>query len=191
VTDIAMQDSREIARPLNVLVPLIREDLKAAEAAGLPYYRAAGEKMIEAKGQLEHGRFEPWIKRNFGIGIRQAQQYMKFYRTTTDMEKRIETRFSTFSEAVRETTNNPNFGKPAPWRADIAEKVKQALEQAERWQDEALSRKQEREAERKLALQLIDIGFKALASKLHPDKGGSRDAMARLNRVRSRLKQSA
>jgi hypothetical protein len=51
-----------------------------------------------------------------------------------------------------------------------------------------LKREQERELQRKLALQLIDIGYKALASKLHPDKGGSREAMSRLNAVRERLK---
>jgi hypothetical protein len=55
-----------------------------------------------------------------------------------------------------------------------------------------LNRVEEREAQRKLGLQLIEIGYKALASKLHPDKvGGSRDAMTRLNTVRDRLKQSA
>jgi hypothetical protein len=43
----------------------------------------------------------------------------------------------------------------------------------------------------KLAMQLIDIGYKALATKLHPDKGGSGDAMSRLNEVRDRLKQRA
>jgi hypothetical protein len=35
-----------------------------------------------------------------------------------------------------------------------------------------------------LALQLIDIGYKVLSVKLHPDKGGSHDAMRRLNKVR-------
>ena len=54
-----------------------------------------------------------------------------------------------------------------------------------------LTRKQERDAEQKLALRLIDIGYKVLAQTLHPDKGGSRDAMARLNRVRDRLKECA
>jgi hypothetical protein len=54
-----------------------------------------------------------------------------------------------------------------------------------------MKRAEKREAQRKLALQLIDIGYKTLATKLHPDKGGSRDAMARLNQVRDRLKAAA
>ena len=42
-----------------------------------------------------------------------------------------------------------------------------------------LERAQEYELKLKLATQLIDIGYKALASKLHPDKGGSPEAMTR------------
>src|SRR5689334_21784678 len=47
---------KKIARPLHVLVPLIKEDLQlgrdAAERASMPFYRTAGEKMLEAKEQL-------------------------------------------------------------------------------------------------------------------------------------------
>jgi hypothetical protein len=40
-----------------------------------------------------------------------------------------------------------------------------------------------------LAMKLIDIGYKVLAMKLHPDRrGGSREAMERLNKVRKILK---
>jgi hypothetical protein len=54
------------------------------------------------------------------------------------------------------------------------------------------TRRQQHEAERvemrKLVLQAFDIGYKALARKLHPDNGGSNEAMARLNYARDRLK---
>jgi hypothetical protein len=48
----------------------------------------------------------------------------------------------------------------------------------------------ERALRRELALKLIDVGYKALATKLHPDKnrGGSNEAMVRLNEVRKILK---
>jgi curved DNA-binding protein CbpA len=52
-----------------------------------------------------------------------------------------------------------------------------------------LSQAKERETQRTLSLQLIDIGYKVLATKLHPDKGGSPEAMARLNQVRDALKR--
>ena len=47
----------------------------------------------------------------------------------------------------------------------------------------------ERKAQRTLALQVIDAGYKALAQHLHPDRGGSPNAMRRLNGVRPDLKQ--
>src|SRR6188508_3187001 len=39
--------STQVARPLRVLVPLIRDDLKQAEEAGLPHKQAAGLKLLE------------------------------------------------------------------------------------------------------------------------------------------------
>jgi hypothetical protein len=64
------------ARPLKVLVPLIKQDLDAAERAGIPHYVKAGEKLIEAKGQLAHGQFTPWVTENLGITPRLARHYM-------------------------------------------------------------------------------------------------------------------
>jgi hypothetical protein len=44
-------------------------------------------------------------------------------------------------------------------------------------------------AQKALGRRLIDIGYKALASKLHPDKGGSPEGMSRLNTVRDQLRR--
>ena len=49
----------------------------------------------------------------------------------------------------------------------------------------------EREKERELGQRLVDIGYRALAVKLHPDKGGSLEAMITLNRARDHLKRFA
>ena len=52
----------------------------------------------------------------------------------------------------------------------------------------ALAHEQDREREknltRDLALRVLTSGYKTQAEKLHPDKGGSTEAMARLNQVR-------
>jgi Protein of unknown function (DUF3102) len=64
---------------------------EAAQAAGMPYYRAAGEKMLEAKAQLKHGEFGPWIKRKFSISDRQARTYMALAKT--EVHFRFESRF--------------------------------------------------------------------------------------------------
>jgi hypothetical protein len=53
---------------------------------------------------------------------------------------------------------------------------------------EQQTRADEVKLHREIALELIDVGFKALATRLHPDRGGSKEAMTRLNRVRDELK---
>jgi hypothetical protein len=50
-----------------------------------------------------------------------------------------------------------------------------------------LSEEQKQEAA--LKQQVIDAGYRSMAAKLHPDIGGSHDAMIRLNQVRDALKQ--
>ena len=185
------------ARPLRMLVSLIQEDLKrgreAAERAGLPYYQAAGEKLIEAKSQLDHGEFIPWVIRNFGIKKQQASVYMSLAKHT-QFQKSAATDFSSLSEFQRQTgLRNPQYNtyesrKPS-WQGPVREVINRVDTETLNLRKEELKRSEERDAQRKLALQLIDIGYKVLAKTLHPDKGGSRDAMARLNAVRDRLKQ--
>jgi len=48
---------------------------------------------------------------------------------------------------------------------------------------------QEAAACHKLAVELIDAGYKRLASKLHPDVGGSAEMMIRLGEAKKRLKR--
>lgn len=191
-TAIATQSGKQVARPLHVLVPLIKEDLQEAEEAsqraGLPYYRAAGEKMLEAKEQVKHGEFQAWVKRNFKISPERARIYM---RLAENQNGRAQP-FSSLADFQRKELGHqiPNSkSAPQSWH----EPVKQILNRVDvdTLRDVELKRVEEREAQRKLALQLIDIGYKALATRLHPDKGGSRDAMARLNEVRDRLKNHA
>lgn len=74
--------------------------------------------------------------------------------------------------------------KPTPRQAIDADTL------IRRQQDEQ-RKEAERQAEYELSLQMIDAGYKAMAMKLHPDKGGSKDAMHRLNNGRDRLKANA
>lgn len=188
--EIAASENRAVARPLHVLVPLIKKDLEqgkeASARAGLPYYRAAGEKLLEARGPKEKPRMTfkeltEWAKRNFDVSTTAVKIYMSFANP--------EVAAATF-ESLRDFERRALGRKrrDAPRRAgpinDIIKDVDvETLRQVE------LERAQDREAQRKLARQLIDIGYKTLATKLHPDKGGSREAMTRLNQVRDRLRQ--
>jgi hypothetical protein len=189
---VATKSDDAVARPLRVLVPLIKEDLilgrTAAERAGMPHYIDAGEKLLEAKPQMPRGEFQEWVKRNFPLTIRQAQTYMHLAR-----DKRSALRSTSISEFLRENVN-PNYNRPpAPptWQEPVKKIIDRVDTETLNLAREDLKRSEERDAQRALALQLIDIGYKVLARTLHPDKGGSRDAMARLNAVRERLKTHA
>jgi hypothetical protein len=174
----ATHAERQIARPLHVLVPLIKDDLTAALLAGMPYHRAAGEKLLEAKEQLPHGSFGAWVNRNFQINLRMAQYYMSLVKT----EKRTEVRFSTMDEFRRYLGEDRGHH-------DLDALRQAALESAAVLRQAELERTTRYEQKLKLAKQLIDIGYKVLAAKLHPDKGGSPEAMTLLNEIRSELKQ--
>lgn len=189
--------TKVVIRPLHVLVPLIRSELEQAEQASkratMPYYQSVGQKLLEAKGQLSHGEFTPWLKRTFGISPSTAQQYMKLAVTTRDMQNEEITSFKSMNDFHRQTGDSKY--RDVTTRRGWHEPVKDVLNKVDvnflNARKNVLAEEEERAAEHTLALQLIDIGYKALATKLHPDKGGSRNAMARLNRIRARLKQYA
>jgi len=192
--------STQVGRPLHVLVPLIKQDVEAgdaaAEQAGLPYYIAAGEKMIEAKSQMRRGEFEPWLKRHFPkIGRRTAGTWMQAARAVDDPDTDSGIARPPSAHSLRGTiqgAGSPNHGRPSPWHNDVKRTLNGVDTETLSRRHNELKRAEEREAHRKLALQLIDIGFKALATRLHPDKkGGSPEAMTRLNQVRDRLKLHA
>jgi hypothetical protein len=188
---VATKSNEAVARPLRELIPLIQEDLQkahdAADRAGEPYYRAAGEKLLEAKAQLPHGEFREWTRRHFKVSDGRITYWMKLARENASAET-----FSTVS-AMRRATE-PSYG-PRPsfqsWNEPVRKIIDRVDTETLNLAREDLKRSEERDAQRALALQLIDIGYKVLARTLHPDKGGSRDAMARLNAVRDRLKTHA
>jgi len=182
---LAQQQSRKIARPLKVLVPLIKIELAEGDAAGLAHYRHAGEMLIEAKEQVARGSWSRWVKNNFDLSQETARRYMLFSRLADAGGVKIHGAKATLEAALGE---QPRRERHAPWQ-----KIRHATERVNvtRLADERQSRETELKLHRELALQLIDLGYRALATRLHPDRGGSRDAMARLNVVRDELRSIA
>ena len=180
---IATRGSTTIARPLNVLVPMIREELQAGNDAGLEHYRRAGEMLLEAKEQVPVGKWRAWVDHNFHLGLTTADRYIKLAKSDTGRARQGEsTTLSAFVEPDRPSHHRPTWHEPV---RQITNRVNvEALASEER------ARKQEQQLIRQLGNQLIDIGYKVLATKLHPDKGGSTEAMGRLNRVRELLRRT-
>ena len=176
------QATTTIARPLKVLVPLIQEELQAGNAAGLEHYRRAGEMLLEAKEQVRHGEWGRWVDKNFHLSMTTAQRYMQLVDVTEKRRARPESTLSSITQPNREAHHRPTWHEPV---RQITNRVNvEALASEER------ARKQEQQLIRQLGNQLIDIGYKVLATKLHPDKGGSAEAMGRLNSVRELLRRT-
>jgi hypothetical protein len=167
-----------------MLIPLIQSELQQGNDAGQEHYCRAGEMLIEAKEQVAYGQWNRWLVKNFDLSKTTANVYMRWARQHLDgrpvqasmhamtggTERRREGRQSTQQQAFRRVLR------------DVA-------------RDDFVQERQARDDEiklhRELAEELVDIGYRALATRLHPDRGGSKDAMARLNRVRDELKQFA
>jgi hypothetical protein len=190
----------KLARSLELLERLIAEDLAAAteamQQAGMPYYRAAGEKLLEAEVYFDtREEFYAWAEEKFGVRETQTKLYMKYATKQGEEELKFlrdssswraddqqPKQYKTLSEVEgrKDKTHYPSWAKP------VRESVGRL--NVGRMRQEEQEKEKERKLQHDLAMRLIDIGYKVLATKLHPDKGGSREAMARLNKVRDILK---
>jgi hypothetical protein len=170
-----------VARPLKILVPLIRSELAEAAEAGLEHYRRAGKMLTEAKDQVPYGSWSRWLSKNFELSQNTAMRYMRLARKAY-ADPKITARGESLLDAIGEKRSRSRWSD-----------VQQAADRVnvDRLAEERQERDKEVKLHRELALQLIDLGYRALATKLHPDRGGSRDAMSRLNLVRDELKSIA
>jgi hypothetical protein len=170
-----------VARPLKVLVPLIQQDLEAGDSAGLDHYRRAGEKLSEAREQVTAGRWGAWLSKNFELSRVTAWRYMKLAQQPERFAG--ETNGKSLTDAIGERRSDQKR-QAGQWRPikDFTSKVP-----VDDFRQEQQRREDEVKLHREIALQLVSLGYRALATRLHPDHGGSKEAMVRLNRVRDEL----
>jgi Protein of unknown function (DUF3102) len=179
---VATRNRTTIARPLKVLVPLIKDELAKGDAAGLEHYRQAGNMLLEAKDQIAYGAWGNWLAKNFELSAKTANRYMRFARLDETEESTSVS--GDRSGGLREAIGEKSYRSHAAW--DPVFKAADRVN-VDHVKQEQQSRDEEVALRRKLATELINLGFKALATRLHPDRGGSRDAMARLNDIRAEL----
>jgi hypothetical protein len=186
---LAVASKRTITRPLKMLIPLIQSELQQGNSAGHEHYRRAGEMLIEAKEQVAYGGWGRWLQKNFALHQTTANDYIRLARKHREFEGgALKVPPTSLRDASGDTERERQHRQSSQQQAfrrvlrDVA---------AETFVQERQARDDEIELHRELAVELIDIGYRALATKLHPDRGGSKEAMARLNRVRDELKQMA
>ena len=137
--------------------------------------------LIESREQVGSFKWGAWLSKNFTLSRSSAERYM---RLATRLQ--TETTSSAPSRSTMSDILEPNYkAARAVWSS-----VKEATRQVdvESFTETRQARQDEIQLHRDLALELIELGFKALATRLHPDRGGSQAAMRRLNRVRNELK---
>lgn len=188
---VARKMQQQIARPLKVLVPLIQEELIAGNEAGMEHYIKAGKMLNEVRdsGQVPYGSWGKWLKNNFTLSQKTAIDYMKIARIADEHGSTFNVDVKSLDAALgREPRTIKSVTKKNKLKSlfDGVDKVN-----VTRLADERQSREDEVKLHRELALQIIDLGYRAMATRLHPDAGGSRDAMSRLNTVRHELKEFA
>jgi Protein of unknown function (DUF3102) len=179
--------AREVARPLKVLIPMIQSELQQGNVAGREHYTRAGLMLIEAKAQVAQGTWGRWLNNNFDLSNRTAQEYMRWAR-----EEQIRGGAAHMPNSIREFSGHTEREREQR-QSKTEQDFRRVLRDVARddFVQERQALKDEIQLHRELAEELVDIGYRALATRLHPDRGGSKDAMTRLNRVRDELKQIA
>lgn len=183
----ALRASRSVARPLKVLIPLIQSELQRGNSAGHEHYRHAGQMLIEAKDQVGHGGWGRWLTKNFDLSQQTARVYMRWAREQNERGTR-ELPHGSLAQ-MRGDTERDREDRQSTQQQQFRRVLRDVAR--DDFVQERQARDQEVQLHRELAEELVDIGYRALATRLHPDRGGSRDAMVRLNRVRDELKQTA
>lgn len=204
---IAGTTGRAIARPVKTLIPMIKDALANGRRAGLPYYIEAGSLLNEVRDsdQVRPGKWSKWLNDNFELSQRTAQDYMKLARDSSDYKKLardhddFDEQDTEIIEELGRATGREGIHaalgrRTNKERRDQTRPLFEAIRgvDADHLAEERQTRNEEIQMHRDLAMQLIDLGYRALATRLHPDqRGGSKQAMSRLNTVRAELKDIA
>lgn len=169
--------SKSPPKAVSIRVPKTKRLIAAGDAAGERYYREAGVELNQMKDDWEGPGFWPWAQQTFNKSDDQLRDYMELAGTV---------RGRNYKGSMRQTLR-PDETSKVSWQAPVQEVVNRINVRV--LAQERQNRDKEDKLQRQLAFQLIDIGYKVLATKLHPDKrGGSTEAFQRLKEVRDRLK---
>jgi hypothetical protein len=209
-TSLAQKTVSELAKDkaaqLEALLPQIqaRHEMVERHLAGtLECAQEAGEALLEAKKLTGHGGWLPYLK-ECGIPARTASDYMRIAKNWTKAKSATLPDLSyrgAISYLRRETKEHmarilaqPDEPEETEEKTEDAEREARIATQDGEWaakEPERQSRRKAEEAaaEKKLtrAQDLIVAGYKVLAAKAHPDKGGSNAEMAELNELRDDL----
>jgi hypothetical protein len=129
----------EVEKSLGKLAERINEEHRACETAAntaLSHAMSAGELMTEAKEQLSHGAFGPWLAENFAGSGRTARAYMRVYFRREELEAKRQSSATLSLDGALRALSTP---KDAPEHAGTLEAAEACVEDAlSQWRASAL-----------------------------------------------------
>jgi hypothetical protein len=114
----------EIQKSLGKLAERINEEHRACETAvgaALTHAMSAGELLAEAKEQLPHGAFGPWLAENFAGSDRTARAYMRVYSRREELEAKRQSSATLSLDGALRALSAPKAESPDPETASLAE----------------------------------------------------------------------
>jgi hypothetical protein len=176
---------KHVARPLAVIADLIKKERASANADSKKHWTVIAYLLVEAFTGFDGdwNAFQTWFNRNdFDFGFDSGKDRMLALSNLEQSRAPTSAPIPSFTKAMR-----PDYKWPED---EVRAKIKRTVEGARRFAQAAMERRNEEELIRQLAIKIIDVGFKVLSVKFHPDKrGGSADAMRRLNAAKAMLKE--
>lgn len=179
-----------MGQTLRALVPRIRTNLKKmeviAERATTEIRRAIGRDLVAAKKLCIGSGVDwwNWLDNNFAMARITANRYMSLANDRSSV--------TSITEHLRK--KSPNYALPRQSVTDIEEDMagKKILSGISTgiFVERTLTVSKEKGLKKKMALELVDAGFRALSIKAHSDTGGSDEVMRRLTEVRTTLKDA-
>jgi hypothetical protein len=156
------------------ILPKLAEQINAehalAEAAlreGLLHARAAGNLLVQAKSQLKHGQWLPWLKANVRFSERTAQAYMQVAKRWSELESKAQSladlTFEGGLHLLAAPKENEPTPEPAPKAQALADLPFQDAASADKIQDEYHRRREQITADRdqKMAWLFVLSGWPA------------------------------
>lgn len=123
----------EIEKSLGKLAEQINAEHRACETAvgaALAHAMSAGELLAEAKEQLPHGAFGPWLAENFAGSGRTARAYMRVYSRREELEAKRQSSATLSLDGALRALSTPKDAPATPEPAATLEEMEAGAEDA-------------------------------------------------------------
>lgn len=174
--------AEEAPRSAAELTRLIKGELAAAEVVAKINYVRVGEYLTALKALVPTRKWTAHLRGHLDLSLGRATRYMRYaadVRAYNEGRSKVKpTRMVPPSKHPEDQHHAKGYGA---WRAQ--------QQQAPRSRFDTEAARADKPLERELGLELIEAGFKLLAQKYHPDKGGDDRSFRCLTEVRARLRR--